>query len=159
MGKLSSAINKLKKLKENRAEDLPISEDSALEQIVEILDYYDIPFERLEEERRTEKAGDGLLESLIKYFRRGQLSIHKTENGILNVIQTTQSGSTITYVEIKAKHKKVMDKYGDEVYKRSYAFLGSLCGLGSDAIEQLKTGGKQNDLACAEILGFLFLLV
>ena len=159
MGKLSNAISKLKKLKQGREEAFQISEDSALEQIVEILDYYDIPFERLEEDKRTARAGDGLLDSLISYFRRGQLTINRTENDILNIIQTTQSGTKLEYQEVKAKHKKAMDKYKEEDDRRIYAFLGSLCGLGSDAIEQLKTGGRQNDLACAEILGTLFLLV
>jgi len=159
MGKLSNAIGKLKKLREEKEKTYKISEDSALEQIVEILDYYDIPLERFEQSEKTEAAGENILDSLIVYFRTGQLQTRTDENGILNIIQTTQSGAKLEYQEIKAKHKKVMDKYGNENYKRIYAFLGSLCGEGADVIEQLKTGGKQNDLAVAEILGTLFLAV
>ncbi len=161
MGKLSKTLSKLKKLKEERAETYPISEDSALEQIVDILDYYDIPIERFEQSEKSETAGENILESLTVFFRTGQLQSNRDENGVLKITQTTQTGTKIEYEEIKAKHKKVMDKYDPnrENYKRMYAFLGSLCGLGSDAIEQLKTGGKQNDLAVAEILGTLFLAV
>ncbi len=159
MGKLSSAINKLKKLKEINKEPYKISEDSAIEQIVELFDYYDIPIERFEQSEKAEAAGENILDSLIIYFRTGQLQIVRTEEGILNIIQTTQSGAKIEYQEVKAKHKKVMDKYGTENYKRIYAFLGAVSGEGSDVIEQLKTGGKQNDLAVAEILGTLFLAV
>lgn len=159
MGKLSNAIGKLKKIREEKEESYKISEESALEQIVTILDYYDIPLERFEQSEKTESAGENILDSLIVYFRTGQLQIRVAENGILNIIQTTQSGAKLEYQEIKAKHKKIMDKYGNENYKRIYAFLGSLCGEGADVIEQLKTGGKQNDLAVAEILGTLFLAV
>lgn len=159
MGKLSRTLSKLKKKQEEKKEAYKISEESALEQIVEILDYYNLPLERFEQSEKTEQAGENVLDSLIIYFRTGQLQTTRTEKEILNIIQTTQSGATLTYQEVGSKQKKVMDKYGTENYKRLYAFLGSLCGLGSDAIEQLKAGGKQNDLACAEILGSLFLAV
>ena len=159
MGKLSNAISKLKKLKEERQEPYKISEDSALEQVVEILEYYDIPIERFEKTEQTETAGENILDSLVKFFRTGQLEIVRTENNILNIKQTTQSGSVLIYQEVGAPHKKAADKYNNQDHSRMYAFLGSLCGDGADVIEKLKTGGKQNDLACAEVLGFLFLAV
>jgi len=159
MGKLSRTLSKLKKLKEEKPDRNKISEDSALEQIVEILNYYNIPLERLEDSEKSEAAGESILDALIGFFRRGQLETRVNENGILNIIQTTQSGAKIEYQEVGSRQKKVMDKYGTENYKRLYAFLGSLSGLGSDGIELLKAGGVQNDLACAEILGTLFLLV
>lgn len=158
MGKLSNAI-RLKKLKKANAEPYKISEESALEQVVEILDYYDIPIERFEQSEKTEQAGENILDSLVACYRKGQLQNVRTDKEILNIIQTTQSGETITYQEVGSKQKKIMDKYPTENYKRMYAFLGSLCGLGSDAIEQLKAGRGQNDLACAEFLGSLFLAV
>ena len=162
MGKLSRTLSKLKeKKKESDKDKYKISEDSAMDQIVDILDYYDIPIERFEEIEKTESAGENILDSLIGYFRTGQLQKECNEKNELIIIQTTQGGSKLNYQEIRAKHKKVMDKFdpAKENYKRMYAFLGALCGMGSDAIEQLKTGGKQNDLACAEILGTLFLAV
>ena len=161
MERLNTAISKLKKLKGKREDMYKISEESAMDQIVMILDYYDIPAERLEESE-MEQAGESLLFQLIKFFRKGQVEAVKNERG-LEINQTTQTGETLTYRQIGAQQKEVMDKFDPrkENYKRMYAFLGSLCGLGADAIKKLKTGGDtgQNDLACAEILGSLFLLI
>lgn len=159
MGKLSKTINKLKNMR-NTSDSFILSEDSALESICKILDYYDIPMERLEQTEAAEQAGETLIDALVKLFRRGQLEVSENDKNEMIIIQTTQSGAKIEYQEIKAKHKRMMDKADQkEQYKRMYNFLGSLSGLGSDGIEQLKTGGKWNDLACAEILGSLFLLI
>mgnify|MGYP000163895334 CR=1 FL=1 len=159
MSKLSRVTNKLKKTREVK-EDFPISEDSALESIIEILDYYDIPMERVEETMQSEQAGETLIDAMTKYFRRGQIETERNDKNELTIIQHLQDDKKITYQEVRAKHKRAMDKTSDnEGYKRRYAFLGSLCGLGSDAIESLKTGGKWNDLACAEFLGAFFLLI
>ena len=83
MSKLSKTLGRLKKLKEEKESRYKISEDSALDQIVQILDYYDIPIERFEQSEKTEAAGDNLIDSLIGYFRTGQLEVKINENGIL----------------------------------------------------------------------------
>lgn len=127
-----------------------LSEESATEQVVALLTYYDIDVERLAGGNDVAQASlEKTLDQLTDYVRRGILEIG--ENG--TVTQTLGSGQTLEYVEIGAKHKLVMDKVPQgQQYAKMYALMGSLAGCGSTAIEKLPA----KDLAVVEVLSTVF---
>jgi hypothetical protein len=144
-----------KKFNEKKEINCKISEQSAIEQVSELLSFYDINIDRLMQDEKTEKSGDSLLSSLVDFFRLGKIELKTGDKG--KIIQYLKSGTIIEYGEISAKDKLAMDKFNPERenYNRVYAFMGSLCGLGKSAIEKLHV----TDLAVVEVLGALFLLV
>ena len=82
---------------------------------------------------------------------KGILEI-KTEDEFL-IIQTLKNGTRLEYVEITGKAKVMMDKEKGN-HGKMYALLGSLSGLGSKALKDM----KGVDVSLAETLGFFFLL-
>lgn len=152
---LSRIGSRLKKIKKEKEEKPLISEDSAIEQITELLDYYDIDIETLKMTEDTEVAGERVLEALIKYYRWGKLKNQKDEKSF-KAIQTLKSGTTITYQEVNARLKRTMDKLETkERYGKIYTFMGALGNIGLDGVEQLHA----TDLAVLEVLGNVFLLI
>jgi hypothetical protein len=66
------------------------------------------------------------------------------------------NGQTLTYKEMCGKHKRAMDGFKDgTMFERQQALLGSLCGLGKDAIGAL----RGFDLKIAEAISLCFLAV
>jgi hypothetical protein len=108
-------------------------------------DYYDIELDEDEEPSPFKKK-------LVKALQKGKLVFDDSDG--FQVTQTTRTGTVIKYSEITARHKLQMTKLGgDDSIERLYALLGSMSGLGADAIKQL----KGPDLPIAEGLAALFL--
>jgi hypothetical protein len=136
----------------NKAADI-LSEESATAQVLDLLEYYDINVMRIpvEERGKVESA----LQQLVGYVRRGSVEVSRDKDQKISVtVNLSDGGTAIEFKEIGARHKLVMDRVKDGgTYSRIYALMGSLCGLGTGAIEKLQA----RDLAVVEILGMVFL--
>lgn len=136
-----------------------ISEEVAIEQVQELLKYYDIDVEALSvgdsrEEKAQAIAFERTLDHISHAFRSGALTIEHDKDGKIEVHQAIKGADPLVYVEIRAKHKVVMERFPQEAgYSRIYAFMGSLCGIGKVGIEKL----GPTDLGTVEVLGTLFL--
>jgi hypothetical protein len=136
-----------------------LSEEAANDQIVAMLDYYDIDVEKLsegsdKESKRAARAIERALEQLSEHVRTGKLQFERNAAGKLEVIQTLVNGETLTYREIDAKAKLAMECFDPNAgYSRTYAFMGSLSGIGKAAIEKMSAV----DLSVTELLGTVFL--
>lgn len=147
--KISSRLQNIQK------KDYLISEESAMDEICKFLDYYDIDIESLEMTENTEIAGERIIDSLIKFYRTGQIKNQEDEKGF-KIIHKLRSGDEITYNEVTAVKKRTMDKFETkEQYGRIHTFMGALCGLGFDGVDKLHA----TDLQVLEVLGSIFLLV
>lgn len=130
-----------------------IDKPTAKNTLKKMLDYYEIDIDEIED-KELKRAIQSGYDRAIKAARLGRLSV-ELEDGI-KVIQTTRSGEKIEYKEIDGHAKTQMSgKAADDVYGKSYALLGSLSGLGENAIKSL----KGVDLSLAEVLGLIFLSV
>jgi hypothetical protein len=130
-----------------------LSLDSAKKEINRMMDYYEIEIDEIEDETLKNAIQQGYGRA-IKAIRRGRLEVI-IEDGI-KVIQETKNGTKIEYREIDGEAKTAMDSYPAEaIYKRAYALLGSLSGLGEGVIKKM----KGVDLSLAEVLGLIFLAV
>lgn len=129
-----------------------LSEDVAMDQVLDLLEYYDIDIERLPEGGANLETS---LKQLTDYVRRGSVEIGRDADQKIKVTLNLSDGKTaIEFAEIGARHKLAMDKVkGQESYARIYALAGALSGLGAAAIEKLPA----RDLAIVEILGMVFL--
>lgn len=129
-----------------------LSEESAVAEVVRLLTYYDIDVETISD-AESKAAFERSLDALTKYVRTGTVEVTEDADSRLSVVQHLPSGATLTYGELGAKHKLAMDRVPrEESYKRIYALMGSLCGLGPTAIEKLSA----KDLAVVEVLGTVF---
>jgi plasmid stabilization system protein ParE len=135
-------------------EKYKLSKESAQNELKKMLDYYEIDIEAIEDENLKRAIGQGY-DRLVKAVRLGRLKI-KLEKGI-EIIQILRSnGNEISYREIDGVSKMEMaGKKQDDYYGKSYALMGSLCGMGESAIKQL----KGVDLSLCEVLGLIFLSV
>ena len=138
-----------------KKKELLLSEESAREQILEMLEFYDIDVERNEVEDAAGKSVENTLDNLTTYVRQGVLSVGRNAaTGRLEVTHTLSGGEVLIYGEINAKAKLAMEKFDSKAgYSRTYAFMGSLCGLGKGAIEKLPA----IDLGVVEVLGLVFM--
>lgn len=130
-----------------------LAEEPAREQVMDLLDYYDIDMTPSSDKGAltVEKS----LDFLTNCVRRGTLEVKRNEKGKMEVVHLLSTGDTLTYKEINSQAKLAMEKFDqDATYSRVYAFMGSLCGLGKAAIEKL--GPK--DLTVVENLGTLFII-
>lgn len=138
--------------------DYLLSEESATEQLVDLLTYYDIDVVRLtagdsKEERQAASGLEKSLDSVVDAIRRGVLEVKRDDVGKLTVIQKLKGGSELTYAEVAAKHKLAMERFDANAgYSRIYAFMGALCGIGKTGIEKL----PPQDLGIVEVLGTVF---
>jgi len=131
-----------------------LSEESATEQIVELLTYYDIDVEKIGDNNEAGAASlETILDNLNGYVRQGVLEVVRDKDSKLTVVHTLTSGDKVTYGEVSAKAKLAMDKFKqDETYRRIYGMMGSLSGLGSAVIEKMSA----HDLSVVEALGTVF---
>ena len=141
-------------LEEDNA-DYPLSEESAIKCVKELLAFYKIRVDKIQNKERAAEFSQAL-EHLQEAYRSGTLENKRNEEGAIEVTQTIKGGKdSLRYRELVAKDKRVMDNYGQfEVYQKQQALLGKLCGLGPDAIGNL----KGDDLRVSEALGFLFFM-
>lgn len=143
------------RLKNIQKKEYLISEESAMDEICKFLDYYDIDIATLEMTETTEIAGEKVLDSLIRYYRTGQIKNKEDEKGF-QIVHKLRSGDEIIYNEVTAVKKRTMDKLETkEQYGKIHTFMGALCGLGLDGVDKLHA----TDLQVLEVLGSIFLLV
>jgi hypothetical protein len=137
-----------------KADEYTLSEESATEQVVTLLTYYDIDVDKIPD--TDAKAGfERALDTVTSFIRRGVLEVITDKDNRVSVIHNLIDGNDkLTYGELGARHKLAMDrvKKGED-YHRMYALMGSLSGIGSGAIEKLKA----KDLSVVEVLGTVFL--
>lgn len=132
-----------------------LSEESATEQLIELLDYYDIDLDKIgESDEKVATALERACDQLCDAIRTGQLSITRDENSSILVKQQVEgSKDPLIYKEMNAQAKLAMDKFKEEeLYRRIYALMGSLSGEGDAVIKKLKL----KDLAIAEALAAVF---
>ncbi|GHV81891.1 hypothetical protein AGMMS49991_04490 [Spirochaetia bacterium] len=131
-----------------------ISEETAEKSVMQLVKYYRIDIDALPN-ADAQKSLEGALATLQDGFRRGLLETEIDDDGNMKVIQTLEKGGQpITYKEMTAKMKRVMDGYPEgTMFERQQALLGALCGFGKDVIGEL----KRYDLRLAEGLSIVFL--
>ena len=139
------------KYKSRKARETVISEEVAREAVVDLLDYYDIDIEKLtESESDGAKAVERALDSLTAFVMAGTLEIARDKDGKVPVTHHTAGGAALVYGEVTARAKLAMDRFKpEEFHGRIYAFMGVLCGIGTDAIQKM----TPKDLGAAEMLG------
>ena len=143
-----------------RPETYLISEEAARDQVIELLEFYDIDIEKLpgdsgEDGKISPREGfEAALDQLTEYVRRGVVEISGSDTGKLQVRQNLAAADAepLFYKEINAQAKLAMDRAKGKGYGRLYALAGYLCGLGDAAIIKLPA----RDLAVVEILGTVF---
>ena len=142
------------KLEEDESEYI-LSEESAAKCVKELLAFYKIKVDKIENKDRKEGFVQGL-EDLQEAYRKGILENKRNDDGGIEVIQTVKNGrDKITYRELAGKDKRVMDNFDTKaIYERQQALLGRLSGVGSDIIGNL----KRDDLRVAEALAFIFFM-
>jgi len=145
----------------------PISEDSAIAQIAEILAYYDFKLETLDDTRVNKKTGQTerasaqeTFEKLIPYYREGRLSNDKAADGSLLIVQTLKEPkgtvAAIQYKEFTGDSRIASDGKGaDFSLTMAYAMMGSLSGFGELGMRNLRRG----DLRAMEALALTFFVV
>ena len=140
---------------EENEDDYPISEESAAGSVKELLGFYKIRVDKLENKEQATALSQAL-EHLQEAYRMGTLENRRNEDGGIEVVQTIKNGKdSIKYRELVARDKRVMDNYGqNEYYQKQQALLGKLCGLGADVIGNL----KRDDLRVSEALAFVFFM-
>lgn len=132
-------------------QDYKISEDAAVEQVKLIITEFCIDVDSYDdkEEKRTMESA---LRRVTQHIRAGRIEV--TGGSDFKITQNLASGDTIEYGTFTGKNHAEMDAAdADKNYERMFKLLGSVSGLGSGAIEQL----KGPDLKAAETLSVLFL--
>lgn len=134
------------------AENL-LSVESATEQVNDLLEYYDIDVAAIADMPDVGPMFERALDSVRDYVRRGVLEVIRDTNAKLTVKHHVNGVEPLVYRELDAQAKLAMDRVPrEQSYARTYALMGSLCGLGSGAIEKLPA----KDLAVVEVLGAVF---
>jgi hypothetical protein len=133
-----------------------ISEESAKEQVRELISHYELDFSFEQDDKDGEKATERILDALTGFYREGLIENVKDDNLGLCVVQHTGKGMLIRYREVKGDDCAVVEKYGEnEKYTRIWALMGRLCGQGEDIVKKLKGRDKQAMIG----LAWLFLSV
>jgi len=138
-----------------------ISVEVAREQVDLFLDYYDMPLDELLEELDDKNMKSGVKTSysrIIKAIQKGRIEISTTDEDQLKIIQHVgkDNSETLEYKIIDGYAKSSMKNADSEdTYGKIYSLVGSLTGLGKEAILKLK--GK--NLSDAECIGMILLQV
>lgn len=134
-----------------------LSKENAQESLNEFFDYYDIDIDDIEDENQ-QTAMRSVEKKLLKAVMRGDLEFKTTDEApeaIQHLKKSKTNISTITYKVLNGKAKQAMNKKAEgDHHGRIYALMGSLSGLGSEAIASLRS----TDLSISEGLGTVFLL-
>lgn len=130
--------------------EFKLSEESAQDQLDIFHEYYDFYPEDVSEERMSKMLKE-VENKILLAIRQGKLEISIVE-GTIKVIQNLKSsdGETVEYAELKGRHKVGMGKKSEnDNHGRLYALLGSITGLGEQAVLKLRGA----DLGLAESIG------
>jgi len=124
-----------------------LSEESAEEQVRELLDFYEIdPPEINSDINPVEEQ----LDELMKAYRRGEIENKHDETSGFCVIQHLKNGKVLTYRELKGKDRIAFEGYSENKHiSKIHSILGKLCGYGEDAIEKLNGRDWRNARAIA----------
>jgi hypothetical protein len=134
------------------ADEFPISQEIAEQQIDSLFEYYDIDIEMLNEDEANAIQGAKL--KLIKMVRRGFVTV-LTEGDSCIVKHTALTGQEYTYKELTGLAKTSMGKHKrEDMHGRIYALMGALAGLPFNTIAKM----KGRDMTIVECLGLVFLL-
>ena len=130
-----------------------LSAESAMEQVLDFLEYYDIDVEKMHPD--ATKIVEAYLKTISESVMRGTLEVSRDKDQKMQITLNLSGGTnSMVFKEMGAKHKIAMDKVkAGENYGRLYALMGSLSGLGAGAIEKLPL----RDLTVVEALGTVFL--
>jgi hypothetical protein len=134
-----------------------ISKESAQKIFKGILDYYDIDFEDIVNERGKEGAKT-VQNKFVRAIMKGKIETNHSddhEKGF-QIIQNLSSGTTVAYNEYNAKAAEESDK-ATGVSSQQYMLLGALCGKGVDYIKNKKVFNGP-DTRLAEHIALLFFL-
>lgn len=145
--------------------EFKLSEENAIDQIMILLDRYDIDIDSKSDEikegetQSTKEAFETTIDKIVRFIRIGQVEVFEEDNNVkvrLN-IQNSSENATIkelVFGELRGKDHIAMPKNGNE-YKRMISLLDSMCETngGGDALKQLRS----SDLTAAEALSLLFL--
>ena len=127
-----------------------ISEESAQAQVFSLLEFYQIDVESLPADRRPNL--EFALDKLAGFVRQGLVEI-QAPKVIHHLKNPPGAVPAIEYGEVGGINTVAMDRRDPkDTYGRIYELLGSLSGLGADAIQAL----KGVDLIVAENVGVLF---
>lgn len=145
-----------------RKDKFKLSQESAEEQLITLLEYYDIDVDTMPGEKEDIDEDTGMtprqafertLDNLTPLIRSGRLEVKTNEKGRLTVVHTLNSGQTVVYGELSAAAKVAMDcgkKTGN--YKRIYSFMGALASLPVEEVMKFHF----SDLHAVELLGAVF---
>jgi hypothetical protein len=139
--------------------DYKLSEESAREEVFRLLDFYGIEIKETEniptdDEEKTEKTIDKVLDELAEYYRRGVFENRKDEKNGFCVVQRLTNGEELVYREMQGRDRLAHGKFdAQKQYNEKVAsLLGRLCGLGDDAI--IKFMGDNHKAAATLALVF-----
>jgi hypothetical protein len=140
-----------------KKEEFKLSEESAQASVRELIDFYRVDVDDIENE--TQKAGLELaLNRLAKAYRRGELENERDTKGFhvtQRLVAPPGEVKEITYDELKGALKLQMDGLDQNATTaRQHALLGALSGLGATAIGSLHAV----DLSTAECLAYVFFM-
>lgn len=134
-----------------------ISKENAIDQIMVLLERYDIDTAEMEDEES--KAFEQTIDNVVKAIMKGALEVFEAngEVKVKQIIQNTSEKSTVKeliYSECKGKHHILMKKGANDQAKM-LSLMFSMCETngGFSIIEQLKS----SDLKYLEYLSLLFL--
>lgn len=136
------------------AKEYKLSEESAQAEVMKIVEHYE-----LDVDAQPDALRPSLESALIKIrtsFREGVLEI--SDEKAFKITQRLKAApgevAELVYVDFSGKNKRELDGFKDnETYKRLHSFLGSITGLGAQAIASLKAV----DLSIAEAIALVFL--
>lgn len=141
-------IAKLKK-KVNKEDKFIISEESAIDQLALLINYYELDLSEDDEEGQDEILFNNLVESI----RKGRIEIKQNGENIPVLTQIIKNGQRLDYVNNIANARANIDFKDQKHFKNSYQFAGALCGVGEDGIRGL----DRADSRVAEYVSAFFL--
>lgn len=128
-----------------------ISRETAEGQLNLFLSHYRIDLNKGED---TKSLLNECAEKIIDAIMEGSVSIKTHQEGYPEITQKLRSGEVLVYRELRGQDRSAMGKVElSDIYGRIYAICGSLTGVGSGAIETIKSW----DLIVLESIGFLFI--
>jgi len=143
MGKFSIAVK------------MPISEDTAMAQVMSFLEYYGKDPD--DGDKDKQKAVFEMLSKVLKYIRQGLIEI-RPDMSIMQKLQKPSPGSTATEITYrKYKPSDIIDTEEDDAKfgSRLNRLLGLLSGLGSDVFTKSL---EPIDYKVSEAIGVLFFM-
>jgi len=128
-----------------------LSAESARTELDRLYEYYEVEIDSKNQDQT--EAIEHYEPVILKGLRMGFIEFDETDG--FTVIQKLRSGEVLKYKEMNGQAKITMDrKKENENLGKCYALLGSLSGMGENAIKKL----KGPDLTRAENIGAMLLL-